>query len=337
MGRIAPLFLALCLLTGCAAPAEEGPKRYEATFLELFDTVTTIVGYADSEEEFTAQVQEIHDQLEVYHQLYDIYNDYEGVTNLKTVNDRAGEAVEVDEKIIDLLLLARELYDATGGKVDAAMGSVLSLWHEARENGINDPESAALPEEAAIERAMDHMDFSQVEIDQAASTVRLADPEMSLDVGAIAKGYATEQVAAGVPEGYLISVGGNVRATGPKADGSPWVVGVENPDGGDYLHTLNITGGAVVTSGDYQRYYTVDGVRYHHIIDPDTGWPAGYFRAVTVLCSDSGIADGLSTALFTMTEEEGRTLLETFDAQALWVYPDGTVVCTDGFSAQIRT
>ena len=338
MRRLIPFCLTLLLLGGCAAPAEEGPRQYEATFLELFDTVTTIKGYADSQEEFTAQVQAIYDRLEAYHQLYDIYNDYDGVVNIKTINDHPGQAVEADRRIIDLLLLARTLYDQTGGKVNVAMGSLLTLWHDAREQALADPENAALPSEEAIGEAMEHMDFDAVVIDAAASTVTLTDPELRLDVGAVAKGYAVEQTAKESPEGFLISVGGNVRATGPKADGSPWVVGVQDPDdGGVYLHTLTLTEGSVVTSGDYQRYFTVDGTVYHHIIDPATGYPARYFRAVTVLYSDSGVADALSTALFNMTEAEGRLLLEALDAQALWVYGDGTVTCTDGLEAVLRT
>ena len=335
--------LSCLVVSGCAIPAmeigaEAGPKRYEATFLELFDTVTTIKGYAESEEAFSAQAQDIHDRLEEYHQLYDIYSEYEGITNLKTVNDNAGIApVKVDKRIIDLLLLCRELYDSSGGMVNVAMGSVLELWHEAREDSVADPENAYLPDAAALEEALAHISFDTVVIDEAASTVYLADPDQRLDVGAVAKGYAAGQVAGEMPESMILSVGGNVCATGPKPDGSPWIVGVDNPDGGAYLETLAITRGAVVTSGDYQRYYTVDGEIYHHIIDPTTGWPARIWRAVTVVCADSGLADALSTALFTMDQAAGTALLERYGAQALWVSPDGEVTWSEGFSAYLQS
>ena len=337
--RIAALLAVCCLLlAGCAwDSAGQEPKRYEATFLELFDTVTTIKGYAESEEAFTAQAREIHDQLEEYHRLFDIYNDYDGLVNLKTVNDNAGGApVKVDRRIIDLLLLCRELYDSSGGRVNVAMGSVLELWHTAREDSVADPENAYLPDAGALEEALNHISFDTVMIDAEASTVCLADPEQRLDVGAVAKGYAAGQVAAAMPEGMILSVGGNVCATGPKPDGSPWVVGVDDPDGDGYLQTLAITREAVVTSGDYQRYYTVDGVAYPHIIDPSTGWPARYWRAVTVVGGDSGTADALSTALFTMDRTAGAALLEEYGAQALWVSADGEVTWSDGFSAYLR-
>ena len=334
------ILAALLLLPGCKAGQEvpASGERYQASFLTLFDTVTTIIGYAESKEAFTAQAQQIHDELLIYHQLFDIYNTYPDIQNLKTVNDNAGIApVQVDRKLIDLLLFCREIYDSTDGRVNAAMGSVLSLWHACRTEGIDDPESARLPEEAALKQAAEHTDFDAVCIDPEAGTVFISDPLTRLDVGAVAKGYAVEQVCRSAPKGLLISVGGNVCATGPRPDGTAWVVGIQNPDGGDNLHTLRITGGSVVTSGDYQRYYTVDGKQYHHIIDPDTGMPGTYWRSVTILCDDSGLADGLSTALFLLPQEEGQKLLDRFGAQAMWVDAEGNEYLSPGFSDYIRT
>lgn len=338
MKRFLPLLLAVLLLGGCT-PKEPQESRYQATFLELFDTVTTVVGYAPSEEAFQETAQDIHDALESYHQLFDIYNTYPGVVNLKTLNETAATApVKADEKIIELLKFCREVYDATSGKVNIAMGSVLQLWHDARESGIADPANAKLPQEEALTEAAKHGDLSQLILDEEAGTVFYADPEMSLDVGAIAKGYALEQVCKTAPEGLLISVGGNVRATGPKPDGGSWVVGIQNPTGEDgYLHTVEVQDISVVTSGDYQRYYTVDGVSYHHIIDPETNYPGRLWRAVTVLCPDSGLADGLSTALFLLPQEAGQALLDKFGCEALWVDSDNNLSYSPGFRDYIRT
>lgn len=338
MKRFALLLLAVCLLLpGCRTAPEQ--KKYNATYLTLFDTVTTIVGFAESEEAFAAQAQKIHDDLLVYHQLFDIYNDYDGVSNLKTINDNAGIApVQVDEKIILLLKDCKSYYAFTGGKVNAAMGSVLQLWHEARNDGINDPANAYLPDADALAEAANHIDPDSIIIDEAASTVYLADPETRLDVGAVAKGWAAEAVAEAAPEGLLISVGGNVCATGPKdATGTPWVVGIENPDGGDYLHTIYVSSGSIVTSGDYQRAYAVDGKVYHHIIDPVTLYPSAYWRSVTIVCEDSALADALSTALFLLPLEAGSALLETAKAEAMWVDADGNIYYSKNFQALIRT
>lgn len=338
---ICGVLLVALLLTGCASGNSISEKKqYTATFLTLFDTVTTIVGRAESEGEFMQTAQQVHDDLLVYHQLFDVYNDYEGINNLKTVNDAAGIApVKVDRKIIDLLLDCKSYYGVTGGKVNVAMGSVLHLWHVARNDSLNDPMNAYLPEQTALDTAMLHCSINDVIIDEEASTVYLSDPEMRLDVGAIAKGWAAEQVAQASPEGLLISVGGNVRATGPKDEsGTPWVVGIQDPrDAGSNLHTLYVTEGSLVTSGDYQRTYTVDGEEYHHIIDPSTLYPSRYWSSVTIVCLDSGLADALSTALFLMTQEEGQALLDQFGAEALWVDREGNLYYSPGFKDLIRT
>ena len=197
-----------------------------------FDTGTTIVGRDTSEEALSRKAQKIHDELLVYHQLFDIYNEYEG-NNLKTVNDNAGIGpVEVDRAIIDLLLDCRAYYDLTGGKVNVAMGSVLRLWHIARNDSIDDPANAYLPAEEALAEAAKHTSWDTILIDAEACTVYVTDPEQLLDVGAIAKGWATQRVARELPAGLLISVGGNVVATGPKEEsGTPWVVGITDPNG----------------------------------------------------------------------------------------------------------
>jgi len=337
---ICGLLLLSLILSGCAIRKDPEQKQYTATFLTLFDTVTSIVGRDVSEEAFREKAQAVHDALLEYHQLFDIYNSYEGVNNLKTVNDQAGVApVTVDSRIIALLLDCKSYYTLTGGRVNVAMGSVLQLWHEARNDGIDDPANAYLPDLEMLQQASVHTDFSSVIIDEAASTVFISDPDVRLDVGAIAKGWSVQQVCESAPSGLLVSVGGNVCATGPKdAIGTPWVVAVQNPDGGDaYLHTLYLTKGSVVTSGDYQRAYVVDGEVYHHIIDPVTLFPSTLWRSVTIVCDDSGLADALSTALFLLPQEEGQTLLEKCQAEAMWVDRDGKCFYSPGFEKLIRT
>jgi len=341
MNRILSLVLLCALLAGCSsAPKEPEQKQYTASFLDVFDTVTSITGKAEDEEVFRAKTQAVHDALVEYHQLFDIYNTYDGINNLKNVNDNAGVApVKVDSRILALLKDCRNYYDLTGGMVNPAMGSVLQLWHVARNDGINDPAHAYLPKEEKLQEAAQHMDFTAVVIDETASTVFISDPEVRLDVGAVAKGWATQRVAETAPEGLLISVGGNVCATGPKdAAGTPWVVGVQNPDGGDnYLHTVYLTKGSLVTSGDYQRAYVVDGELYHHIIDPNTLYPSTLWRSVTILCDDSGLADALSTALFLLPLEEGRALLDKNGSSAMWVDRNGEIFYSPGFQDNIRT
>jgi thiamine biosynthesis lipoprotein len=325
-----------------AAIVDKKEQRFHAEFLNLFDTVTQIVGYAKNKEEFTQIAAEVHDELEVYHQLYDIYNNYDGIANIKTINDNAGKTpVKVDRKIIDLLKLAGEAYEKTDGQVNVAMGSVLSVWHEYRTKGIENPETAEIPPMEQLKKAALHTDFSKVLIDEEASAVYLADPDMRLDVGAIAKGYATEQAAKALEargiDHILLSVGGNIRAIGIRADGNPWKLDIQNPDldsDKKTIDTLKLDGLSLVSSGDYERYYTVDGVKYHHIIAPDTLLPAAYFRAVSIVYKDSGWADALSTAIFNMPYEDGVALIESIKgAEAMWVLPDNSIKTSSGYEA----
>ena len=334
---ILALILCAAILTGCGAKAPT-LNRYQSTFMDVFDTVSSVIGYAPDEETFTVQVQKIHDGLQEYHRLYDIYHEYDGIVNLCTVNRHPAETLTVDRKIIDLLLFAKEIAEVSGGRTDVTLGSVLSLWHTCREAGIADPEHAKLPDGEALREAAMHTGFDKITVDRENCTVCLNDPEVRLDVGAIAKGYAVQQVCDTIDGAFLISVGGNVFVTGPRADGTDWVVGIQDPDGtgNAYLHTLNTRGGSVVTSGDYQRLYIVDGVRYHHIIDPETLYPGAKWRAVTVVCPDSGMADALSTTLFLTEKADGEKLAASYGAEAMWVSADGEISCTAGYEKLIR-
>ena len=326
--------------------AKKRGKRYEAEFIELFNTFTKIVGYSETEEEFKSYAQQIYDDLAEYHRLYDIYNDYDGLNNIKTINDNAGiKPVKVDKKIIDLLIFSKSMYELTDGKTNIAYGSVLKIWHEYRTDGIDDPENAELPPLKKLQEASEHTDINDVIIDRENSTVFLSDPMMSLDVGAIAKGYATEQVADKLAANGLVSgilnVGGNVRAIGNNIKtGEPWSVGIQNPDSESeeaILNLVNLEEASMVSSGDYERYYTVDGKRYNHIIDTKTLFPAENFTAVTVICEDSGMADALSTAIYCMDFEQGLELIQSIEgSEAMWVFKDKSIRYSEGFEALIK-
>lgn len=323
---------------------EKELSRYTATFLDVFDTRTDIVGYSADQEAFTEQVALLKEKLEYYHKLYDIYNDYEGVSNIKTINDNAGVApVEVNEDIINLLLFSKEMYYETNGQMNIAMGSVLKIWHNYRDAGINNPMEAALPSMEELIAASAHCDIEQIVIDEAAMTVYLADADMSIDVGSIGKGYAVQRVAEYAKEigmkSALLSVGGNVCAVGTKLDGSDWRVGIQNPDTTSdeaYVGKVDVADACVVTSGDYQRYYVVDGEKYCHIIDGDTLMPADYFSSVSIVTTDSGRADALSTSVFNMPFEEGLAFVNGLEGvEAMWILSDGSVVLSAGFESYL--
>ncbi len=333
--------LALALLCPMLASCKQEKQKFNEYSFEYFDTVTTVTGYAVDQAEFDSVSHEILRLLGEYHRLFDIYHRYDGMENLCTINelkDGAHRTVRVDKRIVEMLLYAKEMYALTGGKTNVAMGSVLAIWHDYRTDGMDEPQNAKLPPMEALQQAAAHTDIEKLVIDEQNCTVTLTDPGMRLDVGAIAKGYAVEMVAREMEQkgisGYVINVGGNVRTIGAKPDGSGWTVGIENPDGEEYLAYLTLCGQTLVTSGSYQRYYLVDGQRYHHIIDPATLMPSTQFVSVSVICEHSGMADALSTALFCMSYEQGAALVESIQGvEAMWLDLNGEKLYSSGFSA----
>ncbi|MDR0649339.1 MAG: FAD:protein FMN transferase [Synergistaceae bacterium] len=315
-------------------------EKFSTEFFGTFDTVVSFTAYAKDASEFERYLEAVRDEMTRLHQQFDIYNDYEGISNIKAVNEAAGMApVKVSPEIIGMLETAKEAYADTGGAVNAALGPVLSVWHGYRERATENSADARVPSYAELSSASAHTSCDDIEIDRGDSTVRLRYPDMRLDVGAIAKGFAVQRAverarAAGLKSGIL-NAGGNVAVIGLPPDGrEAWSIGVQAPGGGagsEVIDILSLTGGSAVTSGNYQRYFTADGVRYHHIIDPATLYPAKGVKAVTVLHPDSARADALSTAAFILPYAEARDLMAKHGAEAVWIFEDGRMEMTDGY------
>jgi thiamine biosynthesis lipoprotein len=208
-----------------------------------------------------------------------------------------------------------------------------------------------VPDLQELQAAAQHIDPSTLKIDRQASTLELTDPQVRLDVGAVAKGYATEIVARmlqtqGMTSGIISAGGSNVRLIGKPADPAraTWAIGIQNPfvsmliPEGQSVDVIQTNDTSIVTSGDYQRYYLVDGVVYHHLIDPehpDAGQSPACCHHVT---PDSGLADYLSTAVFLLPYEDGRKLVESLpDCEALWIFQDGSMKATDGLISLLKT
>ena len=329
--------------TACAAASSGGYHRYNAVIYDVFDTVITLIGYAEDQADFSSAYEGVKDIFIDYHRLFDGYHTYDGMENLCSVNRKAGQApVRVDRRFYDFLDWCMRQQERFGSEyVNVAMGSVLQLWHAYREEGV------ALPPMDQLEEASRHMDIGHVILDPDEQTVFFDDPELQLDFGAVAKGY-TAQLAADYLRttpvtSFVLNAGGNICAGEAKADsGLKWGVGIQDPDGGttgnDLFDTLFTTDKAVVTSGDYQRYYIVQGKRYAHLISPETLMPADHFRAVTIVADDSGLCDFLSTFLFIADYETGRALVDSMDGvEAFWILPDRSVRYTDGMTAYLKS
>ena len=345
------LLAALCLFSsvfcfvGCGKEqgVSQGPTHSKEISYSHFNTVTVLSAYGDiSKEEFDGYATVVDEMFERYHRLFDIYFEYVDVNNIKTINKKAGkEPVAVDTELIDFLLYCKELYTLTEGKTNVMLGSVLSVWHDARERaGENGGvlNADAFPSASVLSEASKHTAIDSLVIDKEGKTVFLSDPASSIDVGAVAKGYAAAKVGQKLREmgadSMALNAGGNIITIGLKPGGNKWVTGITNPDKtaeNSLACRVEIGETSLVTSGDYERYFVCDGVRYHHIIDPETLMPANYFSSVSIFTDDSTLADALSTALFCMSYEEGLALIERIGGvDALWIYKDGTIKKTDG-------
>ncbi len=332
MKKVLALLCSLTLLLGgCAAPARY--QRYSRVFLEAFDTVITLTCYAPDQAACDRAASAFEEELWRLDAVFDRYEPHEGISGLFALNEAAGEWLPVEEELYALIEQCLAWRSLDGGRVNIALGDVLELWHQYREEGVSLPPMAELTSAAA------HADLDQIQLDEAGHRVLLGNPEMSLDLGAVAKGWSVERLARlldGLCPDYLIDAGGNVRAgTRAHDDRDAWLVGVTDPRSpSELLTTLRFTSLSAVTSGGYQRYYEVDGVRYHHLIDPDSLMPSDRFLQTTVLAEDSGLADYLSTALFLLPLEEGRALVEGLEGvEAIWVLPDGYTEFTKGVAA----
>lgn len=338
-----PLFL-----TSCEGKNEY--SKYSKSVFNTFDTIIEFSSYTKTEEEFNKYFKLVNDEFNRLHKLYDQYNDYEGINNIKTTNDMAGkEPVKVDKDLIEMLDFSKKMAKEYSMKTNIALGSVLDIWHEYREAGIEDEKNAKLPNMKELEEALNYTNIDKVVIDKENSTVFLEDENMSLDIGATSKGYASQLVMDKVKDlgcnSAILSAGGNVVSLGkPMESGKEkWGIGIQNPEtnkgdtGSSIVEVVYGNDISLVTSGDYQRYYEVDGKRYSHIIDSETLMPADNFKSVTVLAKDSGVADYFSTTLFILPLEEGRELIENIDdVEALWIDKDGKITKTDGMKKYMK-
>ena len=331
------LFFGLLSFPSFPAAAAEYTK-YSGTFFEAFDTVTVLTGYTLQKETFDAAFDYVRSLFFHYHRIFDNYHEYENVKNLRSMNINAPNGyTEVEPELMELLLWLKEHQSIGQGRVNVAMGSVLSIWHRYRTEGTS------LPGMEELQAAAAHTDFDRVLLNAKDNTVFYEDPGIQIDLGAVAKGYTVEIAASWLEKNmpsYIISAGGNVRCGASPLDGRQrWGVSIQDPDDtAYYLDVIYLKELSVVTSGDYQRYYTVDGVNYHHIIDPDTLMPSTYMRSVTVVTRDSGLADLLSTSFFNLSYEDGAKLAASLEGtEVYWVLKDGTVKMTEGFSPMLRS
>ncbi len=328
------LLAAVCLFASFACCGEAGDailEKQSVTFTDVFDTVTEFTVCSVSERTFRKASEAVHAELLRLHSLFDIYTAPDGENEYATlyeINERTYDpSRELNPDLFSILEKAESFWNLSGQKLNCAMGTVLTLWHDCMEG------KTGVPSAEDLSSAAEHIGFDSVLLQNG--KLSLTDKSVRFDLGAAAKGYAAEYASAVAKENgcsnFALNLGGNVLLSGKKPSGD-WVIGIQDPDGDGIFTKVYVTDCSVVTSGNYQRCRDIDGVRYHHIIDPETCMPAGRYDSVTVICHDSLNADMLSTALFCMPEDDGERLAKTCGAEILWIYPDGSAKRTEGFS-----
>ena len=337
--------LLFSLLASCKPKVR---MKFSFDYFDSFDTLVKATGYFFTQEEADKFDKKLAERLKYYDNLFDCHKEHEVVNNVYTINKMAGkEKVKVDAALLDLISQSKTLGLKYDSRVNIAFGAVIELWEKSMTEALeNDELKAATPDIEVLKERAKYASLNNIIIDKEESTIYITDERTKINLGSVAKGYAVELICNELKdEGYdsvVISAGGNVKTIGhPNGETKrKWTIGVENPYSAsemkegdseiyDILYTMDK---AIVTSGDYQRYfYGLDNVKYNHIIDTRTLSSARNFTAVTVITKDSGIADFLSTLLFTLTYEEGAEVIKDFpDTEALWINFDNTEFYTDG-------
>lgn len=299
-------------LGGCTSPLDNESLSMTGMY---FDTVVTV--------EVWGADREVLDHCEelcgYYEQLFSRTIEDSEVSK---INNSGGQPVTVSDETAELIRLGLEYGDISDGYFDITIASASELWD------FTDNEEKTLPDPGELTEAVTHIDYHNVRVD--GNTVTLSDPDTKIDLGGIAKGYIADQLKKYLEEEgvehALINLGGNMLAVGSKYDGSPFRIGLQKPfePDGTPIVVLEVNDQSVVTSGNYERYFEKDGTIYHHILDPDTGYPIqNDLYQVSIISDRSVDGDALSTTCYALGLEKGMELIQSLDGvEAVFVTSD---------------
>lgn len=315
--------LVLAAFSGCGRKPEPVTKHGF-----YFDTVIQITLYDQKyepliddcfsmAEEFEQKVSKTRSDSEIY-----------------ALNHGKGASVSLSQDTLSLLNIGLTYCEKSGGSFDITIGALAELWDIKNNPGT-------IPDPGQIASALQTVGYENILVTDSAAA--LTNPDTQVDLGGLAKGYIADRMKEylneqGVCEGF-INLGGNVLVLGPKADGTPYTVGIQKPfaSTGVSLLSVEISDGTVVSSGVYERYFQKDGKTYHHILDPATGYPFDNgLLSVTILCPRSVDGDALSTTCFSLGAEEGLSLIETLpETEAIFITEDLELIFSSGMGKQI--
>ena len=319
--------LVITFITGCRRTAE--PVTETDFYL---DTVVQITLYdTDGRNSCIQNIRECFELIDRYECLFSATKEDSDIWN---INHSNGNPVSVSDDTISLLHTAIYYSELSKGKVDLTILPLSELWDFGSEGNSH------IPDDNAIQEAISHINYRTVHIE--GNTVKLLDSDTAIDLGFIAKGYIADRLKEYLLEqgvkSACINLGGNLITIGTKPDGQPYRIGIQKPfsDEGEIITAIDVTDYSVVSSGVYERYFYEDGVLYHHLLDPATGYPAdNNIAGVTILTPSSVDADALSTTCFFLGIDAGMELIESLeDVEVLFITMDGDIFCSDNFPLQ---
>lgn len=338
MKKILSGFLVLVIMITLSACSRDKEEKFSNSFF-AFDTYIQLDGYTNTKEEFDKYYEQAQSEFKKYHELFDAYNNYPKINNIKTINDNAGKKpVKIDAQIYEVLKRSKEEYNKLYKKNNILLAPIIQEYKKVTED-YNNGKKVSHPDMNKLKKINKCTSMSYLELLDN-NEVYLTKSCAMLDVGSVAKGYTTDLVAqdlekAGLKSGIL-NAGGNVAVIGEKPGGKPFKVGIADPfASSDYVAIVDAKSTNVVTSGDYQRYYEIDGVKYNHIIDPDTLRPADKYLSVSIVIKDGFLADYLTTELFMLDEKTIEKISKDYDFEYIIIHKDSKITYSEGLKNEI--
>lgn len=326
-------FIVLCILSlfiSCSSKNKISVYRKSKPLMDTFVTITVV---SDSEAKAGKAIEDAFSEIERFGDLINFFSDSSEVS---LINRNAGtRAVKVSQDTLNVIQKAVSVSEQSGGAFDVTIGPVMSLW---------DFHKKVKPDEIKIKKKLSLVNYKKMIIDSDSATVFLKDKGMLLDLGGIAKGYAADLAVknlrqSGIQAG-IVAVAGDIKTFGLKPDGKAWKVGIKNPrqknESDEIIATINLDGSAISTSGDYERFFMVDGKRYHHLLDPKTGHPVDTFQGVSIITNESVFADAFSTAVFILGKEKGLKMLKEKGMEAVIIENNGEITATPGLKGRLK-
>ncbi len=330
------LFLSICLilvvnLVGCSS-GNFSHANEKVSLSELhFDTIMNISLYGDNKEELTGIIRDSYARIDDLEKIFSAQLESSELYAINQAIARGEESFTISDELEKVIKYGLDVNEISNGALDITIGNLIDLW------GIG-TDHENLPTSEAISEALVGTGCSYLSLDEDNNELRVYSNKVKIDLGAIAKGYAADDIKSLILSKNskvtgILDFGGNIMTIGGKTDGSKWKVGITDPfDNSNVYGGVSVSDLCVVTSGNYERYFEKDGVRYHHILDAKTGFPAKKgLVSVSIIGSSSIQCDALSTACFCLGADDALSLINGIDGvECVLIYENGDVAVSDG-------